>query len=82
MNAAQLGDPLHQAPDLRAEVLLDLLRRDLGVLHHVMEEAGRDHPGTGTDVPQEIRDGDRMADVGLTASPHLAVVQLKGEIEG
>ena len=82
VNATQLGDPLHQAPHLRAEVLLDLLGRDLGVLHHVMEETGGDHPGTRTDVPQQIGDGDRMADVGLTAGPHLAVVELKGEIEG
>ena len=58
-----------------------MLFRSLGVFHHVVEEARGDHAGAGPDVPQQIRHRHRMADVGLTAGPHLAVVELEGEME-
>ena len=82
VDTAQLGDPLHQPAHLRSEVLLDLLGGDVRVFHHVVQEAGGDHAGAGADVAQQIGHRHRMADVGLTAGAHLAVVQLIGEVEG
>ena len=52
VNAAELGNPLHQGPHLGAEMLFDLLSGDLGVLHHVVQEARSDHAGAGTDIAQ------------------------------
>jgi hypothetical protein len=65
-------------PSTRA---FDLLRGDVGVLHHVVEEAGGDHPGTGTDVAQQVGNGDGMDDVGLAAGAVLALMELEGEIK-
>ena len=47
-----------------------------------MQEAGGDHTGAGADVAQQVGHCHRMADVGLAAGPHLAVVQLIGEVKG
>ena len=52
VNAAELGNPLHQRPHLGTEVLFDLLSGDTGVLHHVVQEARSDHAGAGTDIAQ------------------------------
>ena len=82
VDASEFGDPLHQSAHLGAEMLLNLLRGDLRVLHHVVEETGGDHAGAGADVPQQIGHRHRVADVGLTAGPHLAVVELESEMEG
>ncbi len=67
---------------LLAEVGFDLLEADVGVFHHVVQEPGGDHRGAGADVPQQIRHSHRVNDVRLTGGPHLAPVQLEGEIKG
>ena len=82
VDAAKFGNPLHQGPHLSAEVALDLVGGDFGVLHHVVQEASGNHAGTGADVAQQVGDGDRMNDVGLAAGSVLALVQLVGEIKG
>ena len=81
VDASQLGDPLHQRPHLGTEMQRDLFWRDLGVLHHIVQEAGGDHGGAGTDVAQQISHRHRMDDVGLAAGPELALMQLIGEIK-
>ena len=82
VDAAELGDPLHQFTHLRTEVELDLIRGDVGVLDHIMEEPSSDHRGTGTDVSQQISHGHRMDDVWVSTGPELALVELKAEIKG
>ena len=82
MNAAELGHALHQTAHLKAEVLFDLLGGDVGVFDNIVQEARRNHAGTGTDIAQQVRHCNRMANVGLAAGTHLTVVQLKGEMEG
>ena len=82
VNAAQFRHPLHQLAHLRTEMQLDLVGGDVGVLHHVVQEPGRDHAGAGTDVPQQIGNGNGVNDVGITTGPELALVQLKPEIKG
>ena len=46
-----------------------------------MEEAGGDDRTAGTNIAQQIGHGDGMDDVGLTCGPHLAIVELVGEIK-
>ena len=82
MNAAEFGDALHQGPHLHPEMLLDLLRGDVGVLDHVVEEAGSDHTGARSDVTEQVCHGHRMDDVRVTAGPELALVKLEAEVEG
>ena len=82
MNAAELGDPLHQLAHLSTEMLLDLIRRDVGVLDHVVQEAGGDDTGAGADVPEQIGHGHRVDDVGVATGPELALVELESEIKG
>ena len=82
VNATQLGDSLHQLAHFRPEMQFDLVRGDVGVFHHVMQEPGGDHAGAGADVPQQIGNGNGMNDVRVTAGPELALMQLKTEIEG
>ena len=82
MDPAQLGDPLHQGPHFGAEVGLDLIGGDAGVLDHVVQEAGGDHPCTGAGLPQQIGYGNRMDDIGLARGPQLALVVAVGVIEG
>ena len=81
MDAAELGDALHQGPHLRPKMLLDFLGDDVGVLDNVVEEARRNHPRTRADIAQQIRHRDRMNDVGLTGGPELTLVELVGKIE-
>ena len=82
MDAAQLGDALHQLPHFGSEVPLDFFQAHIGVFHHVVEEPSRDHRSAGADVAQQIRHGHRMDDVGLTGGSHLLAVKLIGEIKG
>ena len=82
VNAAELGDPLHELAHLSSEMLLDLIRRDVGVLHHVVQEAGGDDTGTGTDVPQQVRHRHRVNDVGVATGAELTLVKLESEIKG
>ena len=63
-------------------MLLDLIWGDIGVLHHIVEEAGRNHTGAGTDVAQQISNSDRMNDVGIATGPELAFMQLITEVKG
>ena len=82
MDAAQLGDALHQLPHLRAEVPFDLFEAHIGVFHHIVEETSGDDRRAGADVAQQIRHGHRMNDVGLPGGSHLLAVELVGEIKG
>ena len=82
VNAAELGDPLHQFTHLGTEVQLDLIGGDVGVFDHVVEEPCGDHRSAGADVPQQISHRHRMDDVRVSTGPELALVELKAEIKG
>ena len=82
MDAAELGDSLHQLTHLGTEMQLDLIGGDIGVFDHVMEEPRGDHRSTGTDIPQQIGHRHRMDDVGVSTGPKLTFVELKAEIKG
>ena len=82
MDAAELGHPLHQGPHLSTKVLLNLVGGDVGVLDHVMEKTSGNHAGAGADIAQQVGHRHRVNDVGLATGPHLAIVELEGEIKG
>ena len=81
MQPAQLGHPFHKGTHLRAEVPLQLLRGEIGVFHHVVEEAGGNHRGARADVAQQIGHRHGVNDVGVATGPELALMQLKSKIE-
>jgi hypothetical protein len=57
-----LAERLDEPPDLWAEVLFELIGSDVGVLEHVVQQAGQ-HECVGlTVVAQQPADGDRMLD--------------------
>ena len=62
-------------------MLLDLLERNIGVFHHIVEEARRDDGSTGTDIAQQISDRNGMNDVRVATRPELPLMQLKTEVE-
>lgn len=81
VKTTKLGDALHKFADLRSEMTLQLLWSDVGVLHHIVQEACRDHAGAGTDVPEQIGHCHRMNDVRVSAGSELTLMQLKREIK-
>ncbi len=84
--ARELGDAVHQAADLGAEQLLDLLERRLGVFHGVVKQAGDDRGGVELQPGQDLGDAERMGEVGIAGSAGLRAVRLHrkniGAVEG
>ena len=73
-NRAELGDPFDDVGDVGAEQLLDPLDRRLGVLDDVVEEAGGDRHDVELHVGEQVRDLERMHQVGLPGMAHLSLV--------
>jgi hypothetical protein len=74
-----LGDSLHDVEDVRAEVLLDLLRRGEGVLEHVVEEADRDADRVHAHLGEDRGHLEGVDEVGLAGGADLALVLDRGE---
>ena len=81
LDARQLGDALDEHGDLLAELGLDVLDLDAGVLDRVVEQRRGDrrlvHPQPGEDLGH----APRMVDELLTRTAHLAFVGLGRELE-
>ena len=75
LDPLQLGQPVDDARDLLAELLLDLGHRDVGVLHRVVQQRGGDRRRVQVQVGQDRGDGDRMHDEVLAGEPLLALVR-------
>src|SRR5690625_247099 len=81
----QLGDlrlPLHDAAHRLAELLLDLLEGDVGVLDGVVQEAGGEGVDVHAHLGQNRRYRYRVGDVRLAGAPAHALVRLIGKVEG
>ena len=61
----ELGHAVHQTGDGVAEFGAALLQRVVGVLHRVVQQAGRHHQGPHAQVRQDLRHRQRMDDVRL-----------------
>ena len=73
---ADLGDALDDVSDLLAELGLDLVDRDRGVFHGVVQQAGDDGGGVEPHLRQHHSDFQRMHQVRLARLACLAFVML------
>jgi hypothetical protein len=69
---ADLGHPVHQLGDVRAELASEVVLGGLGVLEDVVEEASGDGRHIHLEVDEETGDLERMREIGLTGGALLA----------
>jgi hypothetical protein len=75
LDLVELGDAVHEHRDFVPEVGGQLVERVVGVFDRVMQQRGRDGPGAQAEVGEDLRHGQRMRDVRLTALAHLPRVR-------
>ena len=79
--AGDLGEPVHDAGDLGAELAGDVLGPDVGVFDHVVQQGGRDRGAVQQLLGQDQGDGDGVGDEILARHPLLAPVGGRAEAE-
>ena len=82
LDLRQLGDPVDQPGDVRAEQLVDLFGRGERVLDRVVEDCGDDRLVVELEVGEDPGDFDRMAEIGVARGAHLRAVRLHREDVG
>ena len=75
----QLREAVHDARDLLSELLLELLDRDIGVLHGVVQERGDERRRVEPEIREDLRHRQRVGDEVITRDALLALVVLLGE---
>ncbi len=78
---AQLGDAVHAARHVFAEVLAHVLDGDAGVLDHVVQQPGLHADQVHLHVGQEVGHHERMHHVGVAGIADLQLVMFRGETE-
>ena len=71
---AQLGHAFDDVGDVGAEELVDALDRRLRVLDDVVQQAGGDRHDVELHVGEQVRDLERVDEVGLAGMAHLSLV--------
>jgi hypothetical protein len=79
---ADLGDALDDVCHLFAELRANVVNRDRGVFHGVVQQAGGDGGGVETHVGQHGRHFQRVHQVRLARGAGLALVMAEGEVVG
>ncbi len=79
---ADLGDAVDQVRHGRPEARLHLAQRRIGVLDHVVQQAGHDGGGVHAHLRQDDGRGQRMDDVGLARFAAHPLVGGGGEVVG
>ena len=79
---AELGDAVHAAGHVDAELLAHLVSGDAGVLHHVVQQAGLHADHIHTHFGEDMGDQDGVEHVGLARIAGLALVVAAGEAVG
>ena len=82
VDLADLGDPVDQARDLGAEVLLDLGERGERVLDRVVQQPGGDARHVEAEIRDDARHLERVGQVGLARGAPLALVHARRELVG
>ena len=72
----QLGDAVHQQGNFIAEFLTDLGNAHRGVLRHIVHQGGGNALAVHTQLHQDLRDAQRVADIRLAAAAALVAVRL------
>ena len=81
-SAVELGDAVDDRGDVGAELALDVVGGDGGVLDRVVEQRGGDGDVVEAEVGEDQRDPERVGDVGLARAADLLAVGVAGELEG
>ena len=79
LGPVELGDPVDEDRDLRAELRLHLADRQAGVLHRVVQQRGHQRGGVHPDVREQDRHRERVGDVGGAGLADLPVVPVVGD---
>ena len=79
---AQARNAVDELRDRRAELVLDLLVAEFGVLDAVMQECGADGIGIETHLDHDLRDRDRMDDIRLAVAALLPLMGGGGALVG
>ena len=81
--ARNLGQPVNNLRDFRAEDVGDVFHRVVGVFHHIVQERGANGRGTKPDfATHDLCHCDGVHDVGFPRQAAHSLVGLFGEIEG
>ena len=81
-DADQLGDAIHQAGDLRPELLGQIRHFRRRVLDYVVQQRCGHRAGVQTQVSQDTRDGQGVLDVGFAGLASLTLVGSRGHVVG
>ena len=81
LDPGQLGDALDDPCDVLAELGVDLLDLDVGVLDDVVEQRRRDRLLVEVQLGADLRNAERVVDEVLAGAPLLSVVVLRCEGE-
>ena len=79
---AQLGDAVHAAGHVLAEILVNILDGDAGVFYHVVQQARLDAHYVHPHVRQVVRHHEGVNHVGVAGIPGLQLVMFGGKAEG
>ena len=79
---AQAGDAVHQLGDRCAELVLDLLIAELGVLNAVVQQRGADRIRVQPHLDHDLCDRYRVDDVRLAVFALLSLMRLGGALIG
>ena len=82
LGPVELGDPVDEDRDLRAELRLHLADRQAGVLHRVVQQRGHQRGGVHPDVREQDRHRERVGDVGRARLADLPGVPVVGDVVG
>ena len=79
VDLAQFGDAIYQGCNLVTELLTYLVKAELGVFHHVVQQPGHDRLAIEPQVCQALCHRQRMLDVGLARGARLPLVRTRGK---
>jgi hypothetical protein len=77
-----LADAVDEQRDVVAETALDVRERARRIFEHVVQQCRLDRAGVEVQAREDLRDRDRMGDVGLAAAAQLAFVRLRAVLVG
>ena len=78
----ELRNPIDDRGHVRAERRIEVVECDTRVLHHVVQDRGRERHIVHAELGQNHGDGERMGDVGLAGLPALILVRIGRHFEG
>jgi len=71
-NSSQFGQPVHKGSNFAAEFLFNLLKRNVGILHHIMQQGSHDRFRIHSQLRHNGCDRERMNDIRLAGLTELS----------